>query len=159
EFRQPWHKRDVKHGTIDAAYIGYNRDDVWATAEAATAQLRDYQAAGIWISPTKAYSSASITKDIQDRMGIMPFRERYPDLDPRLLGFGMAAFFGGRVECHIRGAPLPATYVDATSMYPAAAVLLDLHRFDRCETINVNLCEGADHLQVQRVQQVLDAVA
>lgn len=159
EFRQPWQKRDVKHGTIDPIYIGYNRDDVWATAEAATALLRDYQAAGIWVSPTKAYSPASITKDLQDRMGIVPFRERYPDLNPKLLGFGMAAFFGGRVECHIRGTPLPATYVDATSMYPAGAALLDLHRFDRSKTVKVVHYEGSQHQEVTRIQQLLDAVA
>jgi hypothetical protein len=158
EFTTPWQKRDVSHGTIDDTYIEYNRDDVWATAEAATALLRDYQAAGIWVSPTKAYSSASITKDLQDRMGIAPLRERHHDLDPQLLGFGMVGFYGGRVESHIRGAPLPGCYVDATSMYPAGAVLLDLHRFDRYRNVDIAHHDGADHPEVQRAQRLLDAL-
>lgn len=49
---------------------------------------------------------------------------RQPDFPPEVLGYGMAAFFGGRAECRIRKVPLPVVYVDFLSMYPTVNALM-----------------------------------
>jgi hypothetical protein len=46
------------------------------------------------------------------------------DLDPRLLGWSMSAFYGGRAEARIVRTLVPVTLVDFTSMYPSVNALL-----------------------------------
>ena len=56
-------------------------------------------------------------------------------LTPEHAGAAMSAFFGGRVESHIRDVVLPVAYVDVTSTYPsvnALAGLWNLHTAASC---------------------------
>jgi hypothetical protein len=130
ECKKPFEKRPVSHGRIAPEYIEYARDDVWATGELVRTLLEECHALGLTVQATRVFSPASIAKDLYDRLGVRPLLERYPKLDPEALGLGMVAFYGGRAEAHIRKILLPCSVVDATSMYPAAAVNLGLHRFD-----------------------------
>jgi hypothetical protein len=88
---------------------------------AATAEYRRHP---IELQATKAFSPASIGKSYLRAMGIRPILERQPDFDSKVLGWGMAAFFGGRAECRIRKVPLPVVYVDFLSMYPTVNALM-----------------------------------
>jgi hypothetical protein len=130
DFDLPFEKRPVMHGRITTEYVSYARSDTWATGELCWALLRECWALGLTVQPTKIFSPASVAKDLYDRLGIRPLLERYPKLSPRHMGYAMSAFFGGRAECRIRKVSLPCVIADATSMYPAASVAMDLHRFD-----------------------------
>lgn len=77
---------------------------------------------------TKLYSPASLGKGYLREMGITPILERQT-FPSDALGWAMAAFYGGRAECHIRQTPVPVTYLDFLSMYPTVNALLGLWRF------------------------------
>ena len=57
------------------------------------------------LEPERAYSPASLSKAYLAAMGITPLLERHPDFPREVLGYAMAAFFGGRAECRIRRVP------------------------------------------------------
>ena len=73
---------------------------------------------------TRAFSPASIGKAYLKAMGIHPILERQPDFDPKVLGWAMSAFYGGRAECRIRKVALPVIYLDFVSMYPTINALM-----------------------------------
>jgi hypothetical protein len=148
DFHLPFEKRPVAHGTITPEYVEYARDDVWATSELCRTLLAECQALGLTVQPTKIFSPASIAKDLYDRLGIRPLLERYPKLSRRHQGYAMSAFFGGRAECRIRKVLLPCVVVDATSMYPAAGVAMDLHRFDSRQLKVLEIC-GCELAELQ----------
>jgi hypothetical protein len=70
-------------------------------------------------------------------MGITPLLDRHPNFSREVLGYSMAAFFGGRAECRIRRTPAPVALVDFTSMYPTVDTLLDLHQFHIASSIEI----------------------
>ena len=78
------------------------------------------------MTPDKAYSTASIGKAHLAKMGIRPLAEIQPNFEPSFHGWAMEAYYGGRVECHIRNTILPVTYLDVLSMYPSVFVLQGL---------------------------------
>ncbi len=59
-----------------------------------------------------------------------------PDFDPKVLGYAMSAFYGGRAEVHIRHTPIPVAVVDFTSMYPTVDALLGLWEHVTAERID-----------------------
>ena len=65
---------------------------------------------------------------------------RHPDFPREVLGYAMAAFYGGRAECRIRRVPVPVILVDFTSMYPTVDALMDLHRLQLAARIEVVEC-------------------
>lgn len=133
----PFTKREVQHGVVKPDYISYNRADTAATVRLAGALLAECAAVGIETQPTRIFSTASIAKDTLDRLGVRPFRARQPDFDPDVMGFSMAALFGGRSECTIRRTPVPISLVDFTSLYPSVSVLLGLQDFLTCARVDV----------------------
>lgn len=141
-----------EHGTITADYIGYCRQDVAATAglhHAATQVLADL---GLPLTPTKAYSPASLAKATLAGLGVRPLLDRHPDTPPRLLGIAMSAFYGGRAECRIRKTPVPVRLVDFTSTYPTLFSLLGLWQ----HVIADELHADQDPDVAVQVQQLLD---
>jgi hypothetical protein len=123
-FNVPFQKRSVVHGSISEDYVTYCREDVGATAALFRGTSEEYRRHPIEREATKAFSPASIGKSYLEAIGVRPILERQPDLDPAILGRGMAAFFGGRAECRIRRVPLPVVYVDFLSMYPTVNALM-----------------------------------
>jgi hypothetical protein len=136
-FEVPYTKRPVVHGSISEDYVSYCREDVAATAKLFRAAVAEYRRHAIELQETKAFSPASIGKAYLGAMGILPILERQPDFDPGVLGWAMAAFFGGRAECRIRKTALPVVYLDFLSMYPTVNALMgtwDLLTARRIET-------------------------
>jgi hypothetical protein len=131
-------KRPVAHGSITPDYVTYCREDVEATSQLYRAAIEEYRLHPIDLQPTKAFSPASIGKGYERKMGILPILERQPDFDPSVLGWGMAAYFGGRAECRIRKVPLPVVYVDFLSMYPTVNALMDTWELIVAKRIEVN---------------------
>jgi hypothetical protein len=134
--------RAKQHGLITPGYIGYNRQDVGAT-QALFGKLRaEFERHPIDLPITEAYSPASIGKAYLEAMGIRPILERQSEFPKRVLGYAMAAYFGGRAECRIRGVPVPVVYLDFLSMYPTVCSLLGIWRLLTCERIRVE--EGSE---------------
>src|SRR5207249_1647015 len=68
-------------------------------------------------------------------------------LDPRLLGYSMCAFYGGRAEARIVRTPVPIALVDFTSMYPSVNALLGTWELLRAERLEVvDACESVREL-------------
>lgn len=142
-----------EHGSITPDYIGYCRQDVAATAglhHAATRVLADL---GLPLTPTRAYSPASLAKATLAGLGVRPLLDRHPDTPPELLGIAMSAFYGGRAECRIRKTPVPVRLVDFTSTYPTLFSLLGLWQHVIADKLHAD--QGPD--VAADVQQLLDA--
>jgi hypothetical protein len=118
-----------RHGEISAEYIDYCRQDVAATASLYEALMAEFRLHPVDLEPERAYSPASLSKAYLSAMGIKPILQRHRSLPREILGYAMAAFFGGRAECRIRRVPMPVRLYDFTSMYPTVDALLELHRF------------------------------
>jgi hypothetical protein len=114
------------HGHIDEAYVDYNRRDVEATGDLFAKLLVEYRRHPIQLSPTKAFSPASVGKAYLRAMGVRPRLDRQPDFPLEVLGQGMVAYYGGRAECRIRRTPVPVVYADFLSMYPTVNSLMGL---------------------------------
>ena len=123
-FDVPYLKRNVEHGGIYDDYVTYCREDVGATANLLRTTIAEYRRHPIDLQPTKAFSPASIGKAYLKGMGVVPILDRQPGFPPEVLGWGMAAYFGGRAECRIRKTPLPVVYVDFLSMYSTVNALM-----------------------------------
>ena len=74
-----------------------------------------------------------------------------PDLSKEHQSIAATTYFGGRVEACIVGEPIPCTYIDAVSMYPAIFTLLDLW-FD--QVIPARLV--SEELDTDALQTLLD---
>lgn len=126
-----------EHGVITEAYIDYARRDVLATSELLEKLLEEFSRHPIALSPTKAYSPASIGKAYLKEMGIVPPLERWPDFQPEILGYAMTAYYGGRAECRIRRTPVPVVYLDFLSMYPTVNALMRLWEMLTADRLDV----------------------
>lgn len=132
--------RVEQHGVITREYIDYNRQDVRATGQLFDALITEYRRHPIALVPTKAYSPASVVKAYLKAMAVPKALTRQPDFPREVLGYGMAAYYGGRTECRIRRAPMPVVYVDFLSMYPTVNALMASWRLvtaDRIELADV----------------------
>ncbi len=126
-FGVPFGKREAPHGNrLTPGYISYNRADVAATSELFGALMAEHRALGIKTQPTRIFSSASVSKDTLRRLGVPARLDVEPGFPEKVLGYSMVAFYGGRSECKIRRIPVPVTYLDVKSMYPAVSKLLGL---------------------------------
>ncbi len=83
----------------------------------------------------KLFSPASLGKAYLSRMGIKTFREANPDFPPKILGYAMASYYGGRSEVRHRKDPILVTLIDATSMYPTVFELQGMDAFLKAEKI------------------------
>lgn len=134
-FGDPWQKDPIPYGVIDERTLDYARDDVRHTAllyRACLAELHLHT--GIDLDAPRLYSPATVGARYLEAIGVDHPLGRFmadPELvrdapgvtvgeriHPRLIGFAMGGFFGGRAEARLVRTPVPVTLVDATSMYP-----------------------------------------
>ena len=101
-FGVPFAKDQPPLGRLTAKLISYARRDTDATRLLLQASLAEYARRGLRLPPDQAYSVASLGKAAIKQMGVRPILERQPDFPRDILGATMAAFYGGRAECHIR---------------------------------------------------------
>ncbi|MGB3306362.1 MAG: hypothetical protein WBA63_09285 [Thermomicrobiales bacterium] len=140
-----------EHGVITDSYLDYARRDVLATSELLEKLLAEHARHPIALSPTKAYSPASIGKAYLKTMGIVPPLERWPDFPPAVLGYAMTVYYGGRAECRIRRTPVPVVYLDFLSMYPTVNALMGLWEMLTADRLDV---EDA----TEDIRDLLDAI-
>lgn len=139
-------------GRITIELLDYVRQDVTATAGLYVAALREYRTHPIQLDPIQAMSPATISKAYLRAIGIRPVLVRSHFIDPKVLGWAMSAYYGGRSECLIRKMPVPVTVLDIRSTYPMLAVLLGIYP----ALIAERIVERDDTASVQRF---LDQVA
>jgi hypothetical protein len=141
EFESEFRKGRVSvHGTVNAETIDYNRQDVRATGSLLFKVMKEYSRHPINVPVTQIFSPASIGKGYLAAMGILPILGRQPDFPPQILGYGMAAYYGGWAETRIRRVLLPVVYLDFLSMYPTVNTLMGTWRLiisKRIETADV----------------------
>jgi len=153
-------KRDVEHGLVAPENLAYNGEDLdatWQLSLAATAEWNRHPFVPVpaprvpagsppqalpELDPgafvvTAAFSPATMGKAYLRAMGVRPPLEQHARFPRELLGFSMAAYFGGRSECRIRRQVVPVTYCDVLSMYPSVCVLMRLWRFVIADHIEV----------------------
>src|SRR5579862_3418890 len=156
-FGDTWQKDAIPYGVIDDRALDYARDDVRHTAILYRACLTELRAhTGIDLDPARLYSPATVGTKYLEAMGVGHPLDRFmadPELvgdasgvtvgqriHPRLVGFAMGGFFGGRAEARLVRVPVPVTVVDATSMYPTVNANLrtwEIMTADRLEVIDV----------------------
>lgn len=121
-----------EHGKITLDYCRYNARDVEATFELYCKVKEEFDKHPLInhynkpLEAGKAYSPATIGKAYYRAMGIKPLSEIQPDFPPEVLGYAMAAYYGGRSECHYRGKPVTVYHTDVISMYPSVFTLQNL---------------------------------
>ena len=134
-FGVPYVKREVVHGRIDDDYVTYCREDIAATERLCEQALTGFLRHPISLQATRAYSPATIGKGYLSAMGITPPAKRH-NIDPRILGWAMSAYYGGRAECRLRRTPVPVVYCDFKSMYPTVCALMNIGGLLTAETID-----------------------
>jgi hypothetical protein len=156
-FGDSWQKDSIPYGVIDERSLDYAREDVRHTAilyRACLAELRLHT--GVDLDAPRLYSPATVGARYLEAMGVDHPLERFmadPELladrpgvmdgeriHPRLIGFSMGGFFGGRAEARLVRTPVPVTLVDATSMYPTVNANLrtwELLTADRLDVVDV----------------------
>jgi hypothetical protein len=151
--------RRITNDTID-----YGRNDVLVTRELFEKLKAEYlkypfatlanernQGAGL-VPFTRLYSTASVAKAILRLMGFSAPLDRMKELDPRVIGWAMSAYFGGRSEVRTRRVDVPVRVVDLTSMYPTVFILMDLQ-----ELLAAHRVKSRD--VTEDVRKLLDDVA
>lgn len=119
-----------EHGVIKKEYLEYNVNDTLATHELyqkATERYRNYLLDEQ--QPNFLYSPASIGKAFLKKIGINSFAKQNKRFPPKVLGYVMMTYYGGRTEVRIRKQPKKASYIDFTSMYPSIFTLIGMYRF------------------------------
>lgn len=156
-FGDPWQKDPIPYGIVDERSLNYARDDVRHTAilyRACLAELRLHT--GVELDAPRLYSPATVGSRYLEAIGVAHPLGRFmadPELvrdapgftvgqriHPRLIGFAMGGFFGGRAEARLVRTPVPVTVVDATSMYPTVNANLETWKLltaDRLDVIDV----------------------
>lgn len=151
-FDVPYTKRDVTHGRIDPDYVTYCREDTHATQRLCDATVREFLRHPVDLPATAAFSPATIGRAYLEKMRVAPVLERQPDFDLKVLGWSMAAYYGGRAEARVRRVPVPVVYCDFLSMYPTVCSLVGIWGLLTADKID------ADTDATDQVQQFLDSI-
>ncbi len=138
-------------GTITEGNVAGCLYDVAKTSELLFAAGHEYDRHPIDLPPWHAQSGASLAKAYLRAFGVPPRSIVQPDFSKEHQGIAATAYFGGRVEARIVGEPVPVTFIDAVSMYPADLALLNLW-FDQVIPARLE----PEELDPEHVQTLLD---
>jgi hypothetical protein len=127
-----YEQRQIAPGRVSSGLVDHCRNDVKAVALLYQALATEYEQWGLQRPPTRVYSPATLAKATLAEACIKGLLSRQPGIARELLGYAMAAYFGGRAECRIRRVPVPVAYLDFASMYLTVSSLQGLWRFHTC---------------------------
>ncbi len=135
-----------EHGRITPDYVEYNRRDVLATQELLERLRTEFDRHPIALEPWKAQSPASIAKAHLNALGVQRSGHQFNSVPPKVLGYAMSAYYGGRAECRVRNVAVPVVYADFLSMYPTVNALMGLWRLLTAERLKIvdatqDICE------------------
>jgi hypothetical protein len=132
-----WKQQTVRQAAITKESIDDIRRDGLAMSELAAKLIGEFEQHPIPLSPTHAFSPASIGKGYLRAMGIKPVLQRQLNFPKEYLGYAQTAFFGGRTSVHIRKVVCPVVYLDFLSMYSTVNTLMGLWSFVVAREIRV----------------------
>lgn len=121
-------------------YLKYAVRDIEATYSLYQEERDLYRKHGLSKEITGIYSEASMGKAYYKEFGISPFLEKNPDFPCDVLGYGMAAYYGGRTEVRIRLKPMEVIYCDFKSQYPTVNALMGLQDLLLAREVRVRKC-------------------
>jgi hypothetical protein len=130
-------QQGAEHGKITPKYLDYNTQDVLLTWKLYCKAKAEFDRHPIDLEAGKAYSPASIGKAYYRAMEIKPLEEKQPNFPSEIMGYAMAAYYGGRAECHYRNRPVKVYHTDVTSMYPSVFSLQRLWNWVIAEKLEV----------------------
>lgn len=134
---------EPEHGAaLTTDYLDYARQDVAATWALYQAERALYRRHGVSAPLWSIYSEASLGKAYFKELGVPRFMQQHPDFPPDVMGYGMAAYYGGRSEVKIRLQPTEVIYTDFKSQYPTVNALMGLQDLLLAERIEVR--QGAE---------------
>jgi len=134
-------KESPVHGeTLTWEYLEYARRDVEATFALFQVQRDLYRTHDLSRKITKILSEASLGKAYYEELGVRPFLEKNPGFPREVLGYGMAAYYGGRTEVRIRLKPTEVIYRDLKSQYPTVNALMGLQDLLLAQRVRVREC-------------------
>ena len=94
----------------------------------------------------RSYSPATLSKNSYSEMGIKPPQKKF-GIPESINGIATQAFFAGRAESNVVRTPLPITYVDFLSQFPAIGRLLDCRGILCAQTLDFpDFTDGARKL-------------
>ncbi len=140
-------------GTITEPNVAGCLYDVAKTSELLFAAGHEYDRHPIDLPPWRAQSGASLAKAYLRAFGVAPRSVVQPDFSKEHQGIAATTYFGGRVEARIDGEPVPCTFIDAVSNYPAVLALLNLW-FDQMIPARLE----PEELDPEEIQTLLDAI-
>src|SRR5207245_2417919 len=109
-------------GKVTLEEIEYARQDVRCTAALLNAAKKEFDLhRDLSLDPCKAYSPASVAKNVLEAMRIKKLQKQFKVSD-EILGIAMESYMGGRSETQLRHAEVPVVPVDFTSEYPTVFV-------------------------------------
>lgn len=126
EFNVKMHSKELEHGKITKEYVMYNLNDTKVTWELYFKLKTHYENFGLVEKLHKLVSPASLGKAYLKQLGIQPFLKQNPNFPPKIIGYLMSAYYGGRSEVRIRKTPMKVTLIDFTSMYPTISILKNI---------------------------------
>lgn len=143
-------------GKVDRRTLTYGRQDVrvtWALYRTLRAEYARHPYAtfanerarpkgGLYMG--EVYSSASIAKQYLRLLGFRPLLDMQPRFNRRYMGYGAAAYYGGRSEVRVRG-DAPVRVLDFTSMYPTVFILQNLQGLIRGSMTAERITRGEIH--------------
>lgn len=127
--------KSEKHGKITPQYIDYCINDVKSTFSLYLNAKKEFDTYQLDIPITKAYTPATIGKELLKKIGVQSFLKNKNDFPPELIGKTMSCYIGGRVECKIRKTPTRVDVLDFLSMYPTVCTLQNLWKYVIAEKI------------------------
>jgi hypothetical protein len=116
--------------------IEYLLKDVVGKVELLNRLREELQHHPLNLLPERCYSPATLAKAYFSAMGVKPPQEKF-NIPERINGIALQAFAAGRAETNVVRTPLPVTYVDFFSQFPAISSLLDCREILCAESLEV----------------------
>jgi DNA-binding XRE family transcriptional regulator len=132
-------------------YLKYAVRDVEATYSLYQAERDLYRKHGLSREITEIYSEASLGKAYLEELRIIPFMRKNPNFPRDILGYGMAAYYGGRTEVRERLKPIEVIYCDFKSQYPTVNALMGLQDLLLAKEVNTRECTREAQELLERV--------
>jgi len=123
-FGAPASRQQKSRSRVTKPAIEHLLRDVTAELELLNRLTQEFKKHPVDLLPDRCYSPATLAKAYLSEMGIKPPQDKFKIPD-RIIGIATQASAGGRAECMIRQTPVPVTYVDFQSQFPAVSKLLD----------------------------------
>jgi hypothetical protein len=133
-------------GRVTPKELAYCQNDVLITQRILNEALRELDTHDLPdLLADNSYSPASLGKALLRKLAIKLPEDKFSDFSDKNQGIAMAAYYGGRTECHIRRTKVPVMRLDFLSQYPTVNTLLK--NWDVLTAESVSFVECTDEVR------------